>query len=115
MDTQIRKRVDKIKLHAFQNARVNKSDLRFEGPEVRKHSWRLVVLNADVVDLSKFVRDVYPCSVFLRAARDTVDTSRLDVYIPVRTGMTWWLTAMGCWAASATCMFACAYTLGNRR
>ena len=114
-DPRLRKQVDHIKQLAFEYTRSNKQDLRFEGPDQRKHSWRIAVLNADVVDLSKFVRRVYPCAVFLRASRESVDTSRLDVYIPTDNGARWWLAAAACWAASTACFFACAYTLGHRR
>jgi hypothetical protein len=114
-DHRLRKQVDRIKQLAFDNTRSNKQDLRFEGPDQRKHSWRLAVLNADVVDLSKFVRQIYPCAVFLRASRESVDSSRLDVYIPTDTGLRWWLLSVTCWVVSLACFFACAYTLGHRR
>ena len=114
-DQRLRRQVDRIKQLAFEHTRSNKQDLRFEGPDPRKHSWRIAVLNADVVNLSKFVRQIYPCAVFLRASRDSVDTSRLDVYIPLDSGARWWFAAVTSWAMSMACFFAFAYTLGNRR
>ena len=115
MEARMRRRADRIKSLAFHGTRANRKDLRFEGPEPdRKYAWRLVVLNADVVDLSEFSRRIWPCSVFLRACRESLDTSRLDIYIPTNDGLVFFAAAVVCWVVGAASLLACAYTLGNR-
>jgi len=116
MEARLSRRADRVKTLAFQSARANRTDIRFDGPEKdRRYAWRLVVLNADVIDLSAFSREIWPCSVFLRACRESSDSSRLDVYIPVNDGLAYFITALCMWALSAASFFAFGYTLGNRK
>lgn len=75
-------KIDHIKHLAIQHCvGTKRSDLVFKGPDSRRRSVRLIVENADGINLTEFISDIEPAQAFLRTTHDLATTSRLDIYL----------------------------------